>query len=172
MTLRRNILLALSGTFILLAVVVTATLSMILLRDYRKLERDSMALDASRVRSALEETLNWLHTKSNDWSAWDDTYHFVQNHDPAYVSTNLMPTTFAQLHLDLMAIADRDGQIVYGEWLEPHTTSPVALTPMMAEWIGRNGDTQANPLPENGRRGLVMTPQGPILVSLDRKSVV
>ena len=166
MTLRRNILLALAGTFILLAVVLTATLSMILLRDYRKLERGSMALDASRVRSALEETLDGLHTKSNDWSAWDDTYHFVQTHNPEYVSTNLMPTTFAQLHLDLLAIASRDGQVLHGEWLEPHAKSPTALTPMMAEWIGRNGDTRANPLPQSGRRGLVMTTAGPMLVSV------
>ncbi len=165
MTIRRNILIALAGAFTLLAIVLTVTLSTILLGDYRQLEQASMLVDASRVRSALEQSLEELHTKSNDWSAWDDSYTFVFDHNPEYVRTNLMPTTFEQLHLDLLALVDLEGHVVHGEHIPLRSKAPTLLPPAFERVISAHADSRARPLPLTGRRGLVMTPDGPMLCS-------
>ena len=46
---------------------------------------------------SLESQIDPLPTMAEDWSAWDDTYAFVADHNSAYFESTLPPSSFVTL---------------------------------------------------------------------------
>ncbi|MEA3202341.1 MAG: hypothetical protein QOI63_7 [Thermoplasmata archaeon] len=89
--------------------------------SFRNLERESVLQDVDRADQALREDLRVLDLAAKDWAQWDDAYEFVQGHNPDFVASNLVPTSFATQELNLILFLDRDGGRVYGTGFDPGT---------------------------------------------------
>lgn len=65
----------------------------------------------------------------NDWSAWDDTYNYVQFRNQDYVDNNLMDSTFVNLRLNFFLLINSAGELVYGKSFDLNTNCEIPLTP-------------------------------------------
>ena len=74
-------------------------------RDARK--------NIERAQDALQATENNLSTKLADWAQWDDMYRYVEDLNPRFQKSNLMPQALQALKLDFLAIVNSRGRIVF-----------------------------------------------------------
>ena len=66
-----------------------------------------------RVAHAVGTSYEGLENLAWDWAAWDDTYDFVQEPNDRYVRSNLPDAFLSQLRIDLFAIVDEHGDVIW-----------------------------------------------------------
>src|SRR5262249_11484060 len=92
MLLRSKIVLILSAVVVGYAVVDHDAQRTLLTPSVSELEREEARQVLQRTLGAIGGEIAHLDTRCLDWSAWDDTYRFVEEgpeQDPAYVESNL-----------------------------------------------------------------------------------
>ncbi|HAJ64090.1 MAG TPA: histidine kinase, partial [Cyanobacteria bacterium UBA8543] len=114
MKLRQKTLLIISVTLTGLMAAFYAASSAILLGSIRNAEKQEAMQSVKGVRSLLVQTQEDFRDRFSDWSAWDDTYTFIQDANKTYIESNLVPEQLAALRINLILYVNTAGQIVYG----------------------------------------------------------
>lgn len=164
-SLRHKTLITLSITLFLLLLMSTGAVGLILGRHARALEQRHVRDHVQQAQRALQNTLNSLDAITYDWAAWDDTYAFVQDRDPAYVESNMVDSTFTGLGIHLMCILDTEGRVVFGKAVDLEEEVEVPLPEGLWKHL-----TPGSPLlhhPDTGSHlaGILLLPEGPMLVA-------
>ncbi|MDK8464623.1 diguanylate cyclase [Marinobacter sp. SS13-12] len=81
---------------------------------FHDIEVDYARNNIDRVVRRLEAQRETIDFTVYDWSAWNDTYSFIQTGDPEYIESNLYPDTFLNFGFDVALFLDLDGQPVWG----------------------------------------------------------
>jgi signal transduction histidine kinase len=89
-----------------------AAASFIIMPSYKDIENQQTKQSVNQALTTLNYRLVELHEKVRDYAAWDDTYQFVQTHNPEYTEINL-DTAFKNLRLNLIVVVDNNGNLVY-----------------------------------------------------------
>ena len=114
MTLQTKILLVISFTFVALISVLYAASQAIVLGSFSEQEVQDATQNVDRVKSALADNLTALEGTARDWSLWDDTYTYIEDHNRAYFDSNLAGNTPMESNrLSLMLFIDSNGQVVF-----------------------------------------------------------
>ncbi len=170
MSLKIKVAIAITGIFIILGIVDFSIRQYIIYPGFLTLEQENATDNAVRIGEALNREIKFLDSLLNDWSAWDDTYEFVQSPSEQYINANLTPSTFENNQLNLLYFVSKDGQVIWGgiEGISPETTNK------LREFIGktvsmdhpfRAFETENTPLQEKGVSGLYFTPAGVFIIS-------
>ncbi len=133
--------------------------------SYGKLETNEVSETVGQVRGAMLNEYSVLNSKLTDWSAWDDTYAFVQDNNSAYITSNLDPTSLKDFGINFLIFVNSTGNVVYGLGvnLSNATKMPVpqSLLNLVASdpavWDFRS--TTAN------FTGLTLLPEGPLILA-------
>lgn len=162
--LRKRILFAIGAIFGSLVLVLYAVSRVILIGNFQELEEQYVRQNVERARSALFDDLDALDTMLFDWAAWDSTYAFVQNVNPAYINANLVDETFTSARIDLMLFANQDGQVVFSKAFDRdeavESPTPSDLRPhLQADKLFNHPDERSN------IAGVILLPQAPLLVT-------
>jgi PAS domain S-box-containing protein len=115
MSIRIKILLVILATTLILSGAIFSFSRIIIDNNYTNLEKDNVRQEVSRVISAYQTSLDHLNTLNHDWSAWDDTYNFVQTPNDDYIKVNPTDTTFINAKLNYIFIINKSGEIVYSK---------------------------------------------------------
>jgi PAS domain S-box-containing protein len=103
--------------FVILVISVLVTTSIlfstILLANYSSLEAQYTEKDLTQAVNKLNEEYLILSSIVSDWGPWDDTYNFVKGNEPDYLQSNLQPSAFDNLNLNLIVISNTKGEAVY-----------------------------------------------------------
>lgn len=87
-----------------------------LLSSYLRIDEAHAKQTMTGVLYAIDDEIKNISTNLLNYSAWDDTYQFVQGHDaPDYLESNYTVTTFETNRLDLLLLIDEQGNIRYGQ---------------------------------------------------------
>lgn len=128
------------------------------------LERQETKKDVERAVSALDREVSSLSTFVHDWSAWDDTYVFVQNRNAAYIEANLMDDTFIHYKLSLTAFINSSGYIVYAKAFDLQNQTELPFPSLLENvshsdllWRFSNTDDHVD--------GILVLQDGPMLIS-------
>jgi len=100
-----GILLSLSAFFIQRNVIYPA---------FQDIEVNHARNNIDRVVRRLEAQREAIDFTVYDWSAWNDTYSFIQTGDPEYIESNLSPDTFLNFGFDVVLFLDLNGKPVWG----------------------------------------------------------
>ncbi len=84
-----------------------------------KMENAYSSANAQRFVKNLNVSLAALNNTVKDWAAWDETYQFIDDHNPAFLDSNLMDVTFQNLNLNMMLFFNQEGQLIYGKSYDP-----------------------------------------------------
>lgn len=128
------------------------------------LERKQAVDNQKRVLSAIElQTLD-LYKTSGDYAVWDATYDFAGGKgSPTYLEDNYYGSSIKNIDVDFVAIEDRAGNSLYGAIYQTEPTGVVASRPLSLAEIDSERALLATS-DKGGRRGLLMTARGPLLV--------
>ncbi|MEP0916997.1 ATP-binding protein [Leptolyngbya sp. DQ-M1] len=161
--LREKTLLVLSLTLASLTGVVYLASSTILLGSLKIAEEQSARESLQGVLNLFTKDQEAFTARYSDWSAWDDTYQFIQDRNDAYLKSNLVPEQLASLKVNLALFVDVQGRIVYGtgfdlktKQLQPIPSLPKPLTKqLLLEQARTNGPVT----------GIFVLPEGPMLMT-------
>jgi signal transduction histidine kinase len=116
---------------IVVAGIFYAAIAFVINPAFDKVERQRTALNASRAADALASRIDLLQFKVTDWASWDDTYNFVENHNAAYIKSNLQNNSLANLGINYMLFYNEHQQLVEKKGVDvtsgDDTTTPSSL---------------------------------------------
>ncbi len=169
-TLHTRILLVLVVVFSLLGGTAYIIHSQVLLPSFLDLEREHINDNVLRVVRAIENEQHHLSLITNDWSAWDDTYQYVINHNPGYEVSNLVDSTFSINRINLIYLIDNSGRKVWGKVFAEDLETSIVIQPFNQEIFTPTFpllqySSEQVPLNEQQVTGLLMTSAGPMLCS-------
>jgi signal transduction histidine kinase len=113
-TLRRQLIILIVTTAVVLFLALGAVFQFILVRNYADLEKQEVAENVKRVYAIFRRESSVLGDLVADWAAWDDTYNFARGESPTYPSENFMDETFTNMKINLIAIYDPSGRLLVG----------------------------------------------------------
>ncbi len=135
-----------------------------LLRKFDALERQSVIDDIGRIEHAHNTELNRSQTMLKDWAQWTETYRFAGGEGaPArYIEENMMDATFISSGLNLIAIADMEGKILFAKAFDTDSNEEIPVPEELVTLAAR-GKILA-PGEKSGRNGIVTLGGRPALV--------
>ncbi len=143
---------------------------LVVLPSFEKMERAEAVKDLKRTTLAIDRDLRHMDSLCHDWSAWDDTYEFVENHASEYVVTNLPKSTFVDNHLHAIVFLDIDGNVVWGQIRDPETMEPTNVKELSEKFFGPDHiltdfGPKGGKLADLTVKGMMSTEKGPMLVA-------
>jgi diguanylate cyclase (GGDEF)-like protein/PAS domain S-box-containing protein len=75
-------------------------------------QRNQVDKDFKMVETIIENEKETLNSILKDWAYWDDTYNFINNQNPNYVTANLNDESLENLNLNMMIFANQTGEMV------------------------------------------------------------
>ncbi len=115
MSIRKKVLGTICCITICLILIFYAVTSLVIDKDFSRLERRVVVENLERVQATLKDQIQALDTLAHDWASWDDTSAFVQNRNEDFIASNIVEDTFAtSANIDLLLIFNMDVQLVHG----------------------------------------------------------
>ena len=165
MSLSRKIGLA-STAAVIVVVVLAISLMLLFMRSLQQSEEQNMGMMIEQAIGAFDGQLQKLDVLNRDWSAWDDTYNFVQlpsgNED--YLKVNFTDATFADGELNFILIIDNSGRLVFGEAFDLTAGEEVPIPESLQEHISDEALIRHEGV-EDSVIGVILLREGPLLVS-------
>jgi len=165
MTIRKKTLLIIAVILTGLIVSFLATSLTILRGGFLKVEEIEITRDANLFLSTMGNEIHVLNSTARDWSSWDDSYEFIRKPSRTYIESNLMPTTYGHLRVNLIMYAALDGSVVFGMSYNPDTEEETSLPPEIVGIFSRDGLLFTDPDATESVKGIVLLPEGPMIVS-------
>lgn len=139
--------------------------SYVLLDSFSRLEDEQMLQNLSRAERAWDGELARLTRHATDYAAWDDTYEFAVDHNPAYVKSNLTSDILVNLDVNFLAYLDRAGKLIASEAVDLEFEKTVALPASVETYLSRMGPLSPRPGETHRASGLVVFPDAVLLVA-------
>jgi PAS domain S-box-containing protein len=164
MTLRRRILLIIGVTLVALIVGLYKVSSSILLKDFARLEKRDVVRDVKRLQSAVSSEVADLNDEAAEWAEWDDTYQFIQDHNRAYIRSNLGETMLANVRLNVIVFLNREGQLVWGKGFDLRTQKATPIPDGFLALLKAKNLLMEHANAQSVHAGVVLLPEGVTLV--------
>jgi signal transduction histidine kinase/DNA-binding response OmpR family regulator len=165
MTIRAKVLALSALLFLVLGGVELYVDQFILQPSFAELEREDARTAIRRVNYALELRLKGLGVSAAGWGNWTETYAFVQDHNPAFITTNMTPTTLKQLDVSLMLIIDVNGRVVLSDAFDLNANRPLDLDLRHLKELPPAFPWRANLQEFRPIHGLIRTEQGVMMIA-------
>lgn len=80
-------------------------------------QKNQMDKDFKMVETIIDNEEDNLNSILKDWAFWDDTYNFINDRNPNYVTANLNDESLENLSLNMMLFVNQTGEVVgYGDF--------------------------------------------------------
>lgn len=104
--------LIISLTLLIVLSIFYLIMNHILLEKYASLEQMELQGDLERILDAIRYEIKINNNKLGDWAIWNETYQFIQDHNPSYIKNNLSNDELITLGINVMVFVDKDKKIV------------------------------------------------------------
>jgi signal transduction histidine kinase len=163
MRLRKKSFLIVAGTAVVLLAVLYVAGRRIILDSALQLERETVALDVTRVGAVLRFEVDRLTKSAGDWAAWDALYQFVADRNAAFAKENLTDEALATLDIGVVVLIDTAGRVVVEKALKPAGAAEPPVAGALKDLISREPGAWA--VARQGRSGLLTLKEGTLLVA-------
>jgi len=165
MKIRPKIGALLVGLFIALGAVQWAVQHYVLLPSFGALERDEARTAIRRIDYALTLTLDQLQTETSDWGNWGDAYKYVADRNSEFVDANLTTIALKQLNVNVLAIVDLNGHLIWSRAMAQDTGLPLPLDLVSGSQLPADFPWRAQLREGRPAKGLLNTNQGVLMAA-------
>jgi diguanylate cyclase (GGDEF)-like protein/PAS domain S-box-containing protein len=166
MSLLKKTVIVTGFTLIALIIVLYVASQAILMNSVKNMEERAVKENIQRALDILADELSTMNNITADWAAWDDTYEFIQDAGDEYIESNLVDATFTGLKINLMVYVDTSGQVVFGKGVDMNNGNRVfPIQEALRDHFVVNDPILNHPDPRSSLTGLVLLPEGPLLVA-------
>ena len=120
-SIRTKISLIVVASIIMLISALYAVSTLLLERSYSAIEINSVTQNLLRANDAIENYIDGLNVKLNDWSDWTSMYEYALDRDPAFVEENMKSNALVNLKVNLILIIDTEGKIIFARTIDLKT---------------------------------------------------
>ncbi|PIR83169.1 hypothetical protein COU19_01875 [Candidatus Kaiserbacteria bacterium CG10_big_fil_rev_8_21_14_0_10_56_12] len=164
MRIRRKMFIIIGSAFVGI-LLIFAFSGILLLRGFSSAEDQEVRGNVLRAAGVFNSAVDNLAIKIYDWSAWDDTYAFIADHNKAYIASNLTSESLQSIGVNMMLFIDRSGTLVEAKNIDMTTLADLPLPPGLLPYL-----EQGSPLFEytdltGVRKGVIALPSGLLLVA-------
>jgi len=170
MSLKTKVALIVTAVFVLYAIAEYAVQRFIIYPEFIAMEQDEGKKNMARVLRALKNEIHHLDNLCHDWSAWDDTYAFINAPTDKYIDANLTLSTFVDNNIHLISFLDVNGKRIRSKARNLETGALIRL-PYFEKDHFRSSEpliafeTKEQPLVNVKIAGVFMTAKGPMLIA-------
>jgi signal transduction histidine kinase len=137
----------------------------VLLNSYSQLEVQDVQEDIQRTLNAIANVTSQLSVQAGDYAHWDETYAFAQKPNQKYLDDNYFIEAFQSLGINFVAIVDTQSALLFAKAVDRAAGEEVPVSNELQQIL-----TAPSPLldlssEQNNKEGLVMTSDGPMLIS-------
>lgn len=165
MSLRQKTLAIVGTTIVGLIGVMYAISSTILAGSLEKAEEQETRQTVQGVLNIFRQTEDDFNLRFADWSAWDDTYNFIQNGNKEYIESNLVPEALANLRVNLALFVNTSGKIIFGTGFDQEKGQYVPIPEPVRTRLSPKDLLLNHPDPSSSKAGILLLPSGPILIA-------
>ena len=147
-----------AGTYIAMRLLVWPTFTEIDLRH--------SALELDRASMAIDSQYKDLDLYNREYSAWDDTYDYIQSPDShaEYIQENMYTEYWSQIEIETMLFFDLDGNLVWGKLIDTDGNE-LRVAEQLLNMPQRGHPLLSHESTDSHVRGIITTRLGPMLVS-------
>lgn len=109
---RTTLLIGTISACIVLAVTLAVTAKLFVSR-FDTIENTRTLQKAEQIVQAVDADLNQLAISTRDYGQWDQMYDYIQHPDQEFVDVNFTPGSLASMEVDMVAILDARGELVF-----------------------------------------------------------
>lgn len=134
-------------------------------KKFSELEEIEAKKDAERVIYALKDQRSTIESIVQDWAYWDSMYQFAKDRNASFIGENFTPQPFNNLRINMVAVLDLNGALVWGGALDPNDPS---ILYQDGDFLKQYTDFPFRSFtPKDGEvtSGIVMTSKGPLQVA-------
>ncbi len=165
MRLRTKTLLIVGATLLGLILILELAAGTLVMGGFDAIEADTVRENLERARRAVADEAESLATTTRDYAAWDETYEFMQDRNPAYTARQLPTEGQPELRVRVVAVLDLSGAPVHERLLDFEARQ---LLPLPAELARHFEDPRLvfrDPGTRQGRSGVLALPGGAWIVA-------
>lgn len=127
-------------------------------------EQEEARRDVDRCLEGIKRDVEHLVVFARDWSAWDDTYAFMEDGNQAYITANLVPSTLVNNKLNLMVFARADGTMLWGQVFDLAAGAPLQAPELLRYVCSPAARLVERKTQEDAVSGVFLTSLGPMLL--------
>ncbi|MCX8126774.1 MAG: HAMP domain-containing protein, partial [Dehalococcoidia bacterium] len=131
---------------------------------FAAIEDEQVRRNISRGEEALKREISYLNDVTADWAAWDDSYAFVRERDPAYVRSNLVNTTFENLKVNYILLFDAGGTMVAGRGYDFKNNRGLDIPEGLRARLTPGSFLLSHAGPESSVAGVLLLPENTLLL--------
>ncbi len=132
--------------------------------SYKAIENQENEKSINQTLSTINYRLSELEGNAIDYSAWDDTYIFVQDANQEYIDKNL-DTVFENLNLNIVVIMDNTGNVVYSQSYDSNQCAMVTTSQETQTFLKSDGIIWNFQSTDDLISGLLLLDGKPVLVA-------
>jgi sensor domain CHASE-containing protein len=133
--------------------------------SFAELERADARSTMRRIDYALNLTLERVALSATDWGNWADTYRFVKDHNPEYVTANISNLALRQLNVNALLVVDPDGRFVLSRDLDLNSDRPLGLDLVAGKALPDEFPWRAGLRDGRAAKGLLQTNRGILMMA-------
>ncbi|HSD84222.1 MAG TPA: CHASE4 domain-containing protein, partial [Anaerolineae bacterium] len=96
----------------------------------------------------------------------DDTYDFIESHDPVYLEVNYPDATFSNNRLNVVTIVDTQGEIIFAKAFDLAQEREMPVTPEISNLVSSHPAFLRPAQSLSSTTGIWMLPTGPLLIAV------
>ncbi|MCY6369239.1 EAL domain-containing protein [Clostridium ganghwense] len=135
----------------------------LMMKNANNLETEKVVSDTIRVSRFIKKDLQTMDTLNLEYSQWDETYAFMENHNEQYLNSNFSDLiSFKNLNIAFLAFVDYSGKTLFTK----DVTSSLPLSPDLKQNIQKDIISKINSF-DNSKRlsGILISNNIPVFIS-------
>ncbi len=134
-------------------------------RGFLDLEKNYSRSSVERVVHSIEAAADEVALSVGDWAYWDDTYEFIEDRNEDYKASNLIPSTFDHLNVQVMLYLDSARDLVWGGSYD-HDLEPLPIDSELFSTLSSDSESfEPFFAADDTFSGIILLDQGPVLLS-------
>ncbi len=139
--------------------------SRVLLQSFDKLEKQQILESLERAEHVWEREAAHLANTATDYAAWDDTYTFIEDHNPAYIKDNLSSDALNNLNVNFFAFIDKTGKLIASQAVNLEWSVPIPLGESIETYLQQTPALAQQQSTRGRTSGLVVLPDTVLLAA-------
>ncbi len=138
-----------------------------ILQSYARIEQKDSIVNVERVISQIQYEENNLGENARDWAVWDDTYRFMTDGDPVYVTSNLdQVSSYESIQVNGILYYKNSGDYLYGRWYNLHNRTETNVPQGILDYFLSHSNLVMNKSVGAAQQGFILQPEGIYMASL------
>lgn len=167
MKIHTRTLVIIASTVLILIIAMLFLAQFYILQSYVQIEQKESFVNVKRVTSQIDFEKEKLGESTRDWAVWDDTYAFVEDQNPAYISSNLnYGESFENIRVNGVLYYNNSADYVYGRWYDLEKKTETDVPQGIPDYYSGHPGLLKNLSSEGGMQGFILQPEGLYQVSM------